>query len=63
MDDTITSASVVDAMLRATTEDEVREADRLAREWLQDNPGDAAVYYAGESLAMMADALGVDLGG
>lgn len=50
--------ALVDQMLAARTPSEVTAAQAAAERWLRRHPDDDDVRFAGEQLALMADALG-----
>ncbi len=54
----MTLDELIDKMLQAGTSEEIAEARREARRWIEEHPEDAdIVLTAGESLAMKAEAL------
>ncbi|GEM_PF-1517112 len=48
---------LVEQMLRATTEEEVRAATEAADAWLKKHPNDVTVLLAGEQLTMIEHGL------
>ena len=54
---TMTQDQVLDLMLGAMDKKQVRAAWSAARAYLKDHPDDETILTAGESLAMLEDAL------